>query len=53
LEELDLSLNRLGYAGAMALAEGLPYCTALRELDLGSNKIGDAGAKALAKGIQR
>jgi hypothetical protein len=37
----------------MALAEGLPYCTALRELDLGSNKIGDARAKALAKGLQR
>jgi hypothetical protein len=38
---LDLSFNRIGAAGAMALAEAFP-ATYIRALYLSSNQIGDA-----------
>ena len=49
LTRLDLWDNKIGDAGAQALAETLKTNTTLTRLDLGGNKIGDAGAQALAE----
>ena len=51
LERLDLYGNRIGDAGAMALATALQTNTSLKALDLRLNKIGDAGAKDLATAL--
>ena len=44
-------MNRLGDAGAEALAGALAGAPTLEELDLGSNCVGDAGARALAEAL--
>ena len=46
--ELNLGCNRVGDAGAVALAES-PYFAELRELGLYTNRIGTTGARALAR----
>eukprot|EP00958_Prasinococcus_capsulatus_P024853 scaffold3973_cov198-Prasinococcus_capsulatus_cf.AAC.2 len=59
LEELDLDSNRIGEAGARALAEALPHgmATTLRVLKLRNNGLfstglGDAGLAALAPALR-
>ena len=47
MQHLDLSGNRLGSAGAKALAEAFPV--GLQHLDLERNSLGAEGAKALVK----
>ena len=47
LEELDLTKNLVGDAGARALAES-PNLNRLRRLNLNENHIGEEGAEALA-----
>ena len=55
---LHLSSNSIGSDGAVALAEGLKYCTSLQTLDLSSNtidadstvRISADGAVSLAEG---
>ena len=44
LQFLDVSSNRVGAAGAAALAEGLQENQTLRSLQINGNPIGDAGA---------
>eukprot|EP00727_Mastigamoeba_balamuthi_P011645 m51a1_g7102 putative nod3 protein (708) ;mRNA; r:53939-56272 len=51
LEELDLGANRVGDAGAAAIADGLAECAALARLNLRRNRLGDAGAEALGAGL--
>ncbi|GBF87586.1 hypothetical protein Rsub_00297 [Raphidocelis subcapitata] len=48
LEELDLSGQCIGAAGACALSEAAPRWVALRTLALDGNGLGDDGASALA-----
>ena len=48
LKNLDLNFNRIGNAGARALARSQTMAQ-LESLRLGQNKIGSEGAKALAE----
>jgi uncharacterized protein (TIGR02996 family) len=48
LHELHLSINRLGDAGAMVVAE-LPRAASLTHLDLSENDVGNQGATTLAQ----
>ena len=52
LKELWLQDNKIGDAGAAALADALRVNGALKELYLDSNQIGDAGAAALADALR-
>ncbi|KJE97283.1 hypothetical protein, variant [Capsaspora owczarzaki ATCC 30864] len=47
----SLGKNRIGDAGATAIAEALQASTALIHLYLVENQIGDAGAQAIAEGL--
>jgi len=49
--QLMLNDNKIGDAGARALAEVLSANSSLRELQLQGNTIGEAGAEALARAI--
>jgi Ran GTPase-activating protein (RanGAP) involved in mRNA processing and transport len=49
LQQLNLWNNKIGDAGAQALAEMLKVNNTLQKLGLGGNQIGDAGAQALAE----
>ncbi|CAE7252608.1 unnamed protein product, partial [Symbiodinium microadriaticum] len=51
LEMLDLCRNRLGDAGAKALAEVLLNCHSISVLRLRANGIGDEGGEALAESL--
>ena len=51
LEELGLSYNKIGDAGAMNLAEALSSHPTLKCLDLSGNRIGNVGASALAEAL--
>ena len=53
LARLDLALDRVGAAGAAALAQPLGTLTALTALHLSDNKLLDAGAEALAPALRR
>ena len=53
MQVLYLSGNRIGDAGAAALAEGLKASAALQVLSLHDNRIGDAGAAALGEAPHR
>jgi len=53
LAELDLSDNRLGDAGAVALAGALEPTARLETLDLRVNSVGDEGAESLALVLAR
>ena len=48
----DLSFNRLGRNGAIALAKELPNCKKLEELIVANNAIGDEGLRALVDGAK-
>lgn len=48
---LDLARNRIGAAGAKALARALKQISGLRWLNLGDNAIGADGARALAPAL--
>ena len=50
--QLDLRGNRLGPAGAAALALGLAANCSLTALNLSSNRLEDEGASAVCKAIQ-
>jgi hypothetical protein len=52
LTALDMSLNRIGDAGAQALGEALRVNGSLTTLDLSYNRIGDAGARALGESLR-
>lgn len=51
LRSLDLRANRIGPAGARALAEGVRESAALAALELGDNAVGNAGARALGEAL--
>ncbi|CAE8691309.1 unnamed protein product, partial [Polarella glacialis] len=51
LTTLDLSRNRLGCAGARAIADALGSCQKLLELRLCKNGLGQEGGEALAEGL--
>jgi hypothetical protein len=51
LATLNLSSNRLGEAGVVALTRALPFCTKLAALNLSSNRLSDAGVVALAEAL--
>ncbi|KAJ1528260.1 T-complex-associated testis-expressed protein 1, partial [Cladochytrium tenue] len=55
LRKLDVSHNRIGDAGATALAGVLatPTAAPLEELELGNNRVGAAGAAALGRALAR
>jgi hypothetical protein len=48
VSHLNISFNRVGDAGAEAIAKMLTVNTTLTSIDLGSMEIGDMGARALA-----
>ncbi|XP_011270823.1 hypothetical protein CAOG_09090 [Capsaspora owczarzaki ATCC 30864] len=50
--ELKLDGNRIGEAGAQAIAEALKMNTTLTQLDLQLNQIGDEGAQAIAEALR-
>ena len=49
MQELSLSLNKIGDEGLAVLADALPLCSNLNLLNLKGNQIGAEGAKALAE----
>ena len=51
MRELNLCANRVGTAGALALAEALQVNKSLQRLDLCYNGIRDEGACALARAL--
>jgi hypothetical protein len=51
LEALDLGFNRVGDAGALALAKGLEANSSLHTLSLWGNRVGDEGCSAFAKAL--
>jgi hypothetical protein len=51
VRRVDLAANRLGDAGATALAAALPVAAVTTSLALGDNAIGVAGLAALASGL--
>ena len=51
LKVVSLHENRIGDAGATALAQGIAASESLTGVYLGKNRIGDAGATALAQAI--
>jgi hypothetical protein len=52
LTRIDFTLNNIGDAGAIVLAEALEKNKTLRELNLNYNKISDIGANALARALE-
>ena len=46
-----LGANKIGDAGATAIANAIAVNASVTELRLGWNKIGDAGAAAIAKAL--
>mmetsp|Transcript_11464 Transcript_11464/g.32528 ORF Transcript_11464/g.32528 Transcript_11464/m.32528 type:complete len:403 (+) Transcript_11464:61-1269(+) len=52
LQMLNVSFNRLGDDGLMALAEALPRCHTLVHLDIRSNGSGELGLCAMAHAMQ-
>ena len=52
LTKLELSGNRIGNEGAIAIAEALKVNAVLTTLFLNDNQIGDEGAKAIAEALK-
>ena len=52
LKTLELNLNKIGDAGAAAIANAIAVNASVTKLYLYHNKIGDEGAKALASALE-